>query len=87
MWSIYHLEVGTVFHSTDHDTKADIVLDLPNIGQLVRVRLEFGLLSPYPAGETSPETRTRKGVIRTCPTHYPATSCFGVGHLHSGLQM
>lgn len=67
---IYHLEVGTVFYSTDDDIKADTVLGLHKIGQLVRVGLEFGLASTHPAGQTSPETSARKGVMRTdmsCP--------------------
>lgn len=68
--SIYYLEVGTVFHSTADDIKADTVLDLHKVGQLVRVGLEFGLASTHPAGQTSAETSARKGVMRTdvsCP--------------------
>lgn len=42
--SIYHLEVGTVFHSTDDDIKADTLLDLHKVGQLVRVGWNLGLL-------------------------------------------
>lgn len=55
--SIYHFEVGTVFCSTDDDI---VVLDLPKDGKLVRVGLEVGLVSLYPAGQTNPERRARK---------------------------
>lgn len=55
------------------------MLDLPNVGQLVRVGLELGLLGPYSAGKTNLEIRPRKkGMCSTCS---PVSSCFGVGHL------
>lgn len=59
------LEVGTVSHSTDDNTEADIVLGLPKVGRLVRMGLEFRLLAPYAVG--GPGLRLEQG--RGCWRH------------------
>lgn len=74
--------MGVVSHFTDDDTETDTVLHLPKAGQLVRSKLELGLLGPYLAGETSLRLEQGSGVMGMCPTNSSVSFCLGVSHLY-----